>query len=173
MLLRLCARRSEIVCKYDASCWTQNKISEFSACVSRRFFWVESSEWPEVSRFNRIWSLDLWTWQRSLVNLDCQCRERQVPLTQKSKLNHKLMGYGHLETWIKVCLFGHHLRACILKKYAIQVSKFRSARTNRLWVCFLSFLSGVYSKMRLLSYLSFELPSFSCWTPKFLFKQVF
>ena len=38
MLLRLGARRSEIVYKYDANCWKQNKNSQFPACVSRRSF---------------------------------------------------------------------------------------------------------------------------------------
>jgi hypothetical protein len=37
---------------------------EFTVLCLRvqRSFWVESNVWPKVSRFNRIWNLDLWTW---------------------------------------------------------------------------------------------------------------
>ena len=31
--------------------------------------------------------------------MDFQVNERRVPLKQKSKLSHEIMGYAHLETW--------------------------------------------------------------------------
>lgn len=47
------------------------------------------NEWLKQKRLNRIYSF---------VNLDCQGRQRQVPLNQKSKLNHELLGFGSLVT---------------------------------------------------------------------------
>jgi hypothetical protein len=65
--------------------------------------------------------------------LDCQGRKRRVPLTQKLKLNHELIGWtlGNFETWIEVCPDGHQLKAAqarVMHRYPIR--GFTSTRTR-------------------------------------------